>query len=331
MASFDHYLKMLEQFNKQLNSFASPLIDSTTFQTTKIAADLNQMAYSPIQELAESFSDILSLNQERYNNLAIGNANSLVSTLTYLDIAANDIQNILPPVVSQIATLNETFSAGLLSKAFEPLISSINHIHIFSDYVEVPEELIPEKLFPEAIPSENTTDNTPIKKLSRDQTLTIISILLSLMFWILNNISPTPWQQKYHNEIVQSLEMKNNLLEESNQIQAERIQLDKEQLQATKEKTQAIKEQTQATKEKTQAIKEQTQATKEQTQVLNAIAYLLGIQDSLLSPEAVTPPESSDTDLTVQGVDPELSAADPKAATAEAEPFPSAEPHPIPD
>lgn len=205
----------------------------------------------------------------------------------------------------------------MLSKAFEPLISSINHIHIFSDYVEVPEELIPEKLFPEAIPSENTTDNTPIKKLSRDQTLTIISILLSLMFWILNNISPTPWQQKYHNEIVQSLEMKNNLLEESNQIQAERIQLDKEQLQATKEKT--------------QAIKEQTQATKEQTQVLNAIAYLLGIQDSLLSPEAVTPPESSDTDLTVQGVDPELSAADPKAATAEAEPFPSAEPHPIPD
>lgn len=307
------------RFLHRCNYFLSlyPVLSQISLILSQPSIDTSATIKAAIIQANIIYHVILSLNQERYNNLAIGNANSLVSTLTYLDIAANDIQNILPPVVSQIATLNETFSAGLLSKAFEPLISSINHIHIFSDYVEVPEELIPEKLFPEAIPSENTTDNTPIKKLSRDQTLTIISILLSLMFWILNNISPTPWQQKYHNEIVQSLEMKNNLLEESNQIQAERIQLDKEQLQATKEKT--------------QAIKEQTQATKEQTQVLNAIAYLLGIQDSLLSPEAVTPPESSDTDLTVQGVDPELSAADPKAATAEAEPFPSAEPHPIPD
>ena len=300
------------RFLHRCNYFLSlyPVLSQISLILSQPSIDTSATIKAAIIQANIIYHVILSLNQERYNNLAIGNANSLVSTLTYLDIAANDIQNILPPVVSQIATLNETFSAGLLSKAFEPLISSINHIHIFSDYVEVPEELIPEKLFPEAIPSENTTDNTPIKKLSRDQTLTIISILLSLMFWILNNISPTPWQQKYHNEIVQSLEMKNNLLEESNQIQAERIQLDKEQLQATKEKT---------------------QATKEQTQVLNAIAYLLGIQDSLLSPEAVTPPESSDTDLTVQGVDPELSAADPKAATAEAEPFPSAEPHPIPD
>jgi hypothetical protein len=278
MASFDDYIKMYERLNQQFVSFAPSYMDSLSPEKMEPINTFNEIAYSPIQEMLD--------------RLAYDYSSSIAATHQSSDSLAANFQRIIPSGISRKFENLNTFSIEQFNQAFNPLFSAIDNIRVFPDYIEIPNELIPQKLFPQAIPSENVSGNSPIKKLSRDQALAIISILLSIMFWILNNVSPASWQQKYYDEISQSLEKQNNLLEESNQIQAERAQIEKEQLQATKE----------------------------QTQILKTIAYLLEIQDNLVSPETVDSSESSATDSGAL-------AADPKAVTAEIGFFPDDEPH----
>ncbi len=324
MASIDDYIKMYERINQQFISIISPCIDSLSSETMGALNTLNRMAYSPIQEWGESCAHTFTPFQEIFDNLINSSAVSIAAAFRDPTILATSFQRILSLDTLQNFENLIALPVHQLGISFNPLFSAIDNIHILSDYVEVPEELIPEKLFPEAALSENVSGNAPTKKLSKDQALAIISILLTILFWILNNTSPASWQQKHHDEISQSLENQNNLLEESNQIQKRLSNLLEESNQIQVERTQLEREQLDATKE-------QTQATKEQTQVLKAIAHLLGIQDSLLSPEAAAPSESPDTDLKETNVDPGSPAAQTKAANVEVESFPADEPHPIPD
>lgn len=316
MASFDDYIQMQERLNQQLNILSPPLLNPYP-SFLNPAAELGQMAYSPIQEWAESYAEMLAPIQGMLDNLADIPIASVAAAFQDPSVLAASFQEIIPPDIAQNFENLNTFSVEQFSMAFNPLFSAIDNIRIFPDHIEVPDELVPEKLFPEVILSENVSGNVSAKKLSRDQALAIIGILLTIMFWILNNMSPASWQQKHHDEIVQSLEKQNNLLEESNQIQ--------------KKQNNLLEESNQIQAERAQLEKEQLQATKEQTQVLKTIEHLLGIQDDLLSLEAVAPSESSAAGSKVPDVDPESSAAGSKAATAEAESLPSDEPHPTPD
>lgn len=313
MASFDDYIQMQKQLNQQLSSFSrivSPGLE-------EFLINWNRITYSPIDNWVKSYMKILAPIQEMLDNLTNFSAASIATAFQDPALWAVDLQRIIPPDIAQNFEKLNTLSVEQFNMAFNPLFSAIDNIRIFPGHIEVPDELVPEKLFPEVILSENVSGNTPTRKLSRDQALTIISILLSIMFWILNNVAPAPWQQKYYNEISQSLEKQNSLLEESNQIR--------------KNQNDLLEESNQIQAERAQLEKEQLQATEEQTQVLKTIAHLLGIQDSLLSLEAVAPSESSAAGSKGPDIDPESSVADSKAATDEAESLPSDEPHPTPD
>ena len=330
MSSFDDYIQMQERLNQQLNILSSPLLNPYP-SFLNPAAELGQMAYSPIQEWAESYMKILAPIQEMLDNLTNSSAASVAAAIQDPIILAASFQEIIPPDIVQNFEKLNTFSVEQFSMAFNPLFSAIDNIRISPDHIEVPDELVPKKLFPEVTLSENVSGNVSTKKLSRDQALAIIGILLTIMFWILNNMFPASWQQKHHDEILQSLEKQNNLLEESNQIQ--------------KKQNNLLEESNQIQAERAQLEKEQLQAIKEQTQVLETIEHLLGIQNDLLSLEAAAPsessaagskvpdadPESSAAGSKVPDTDPESSAAGSKAASAEAESLPSDEPHPTPD
>lgn len=316
MSSFNDYIQMQKQLNQRFNALLSPLVYSCSGFLDTIA-QLNQMAYSPIQEWEESYTRMFAPIQEMLNNLTNGSAASIATAFQNPALWAVGLQRIIPPDIAQNFENLNTFSVEQFNMAFNPLFSTIDNIRIFPNRIEFPDELVPEKLFPEAILSENVSGNVSAKKLSRDQALAIIGILLTIMFWILNNISPASWQQKYHDEIVQSLEKQNNLLEESNQIQ--------------KKQNNLLEESNHIQAERAQLEKEQLLATKEQTQVLKTIEHLLEIQNDLLSLEVVAPSESSVAGSKVSDVDTESSAAGSKAATAEAEPFPVDKPHPTPD
>jgi hypothetical protein len=185
MASFDDYIQMQEQLNKQFNVLLSPLGYSCSGSLDTVAR-LNQMAYSPIQEWEESYTRMFAPIQEMLNNLTNSSAASIAAAFQDSSVLAASFQEIIPPDIAQNFENLNTFSVEQFSTAFNPLFSAIDNIRIFPDHIEVPDELVPENFIksPDATQSQYKPD---VKRLSRSDAIALIAIIIAVLAWLFPN------------------------------------------------------------------------------------------------------------------------------------------------
>ena len=220
----DHHINFLIQFGKQIERvnklYQSPIVDFAMQQ----------------QSLYERFDSIAQPHYFNHATNMLNNANRILSMCDQVTLATNfqssntalhtlinsyskaygidfskvlqssaitATQNILSPLADSLTFQNAATFATQLSCGVESLVSALNAIQITPAYIEVPTELIPDnfeygkKLNPQA-------QRKAIIKLSPEQTRFLIATFLApLMFWIASyiaSLSPTAWQEQYHQE-----------------------------------------------------------------------------------------------------------------------------------
>lgn len=229
LAAFEKSVLPFEQFRVQSEKigtlFSSPIIEMARQQN--IYGSLIADAFkAPLHDLVNSFSKTYSTE---FANLIQSSA-----TIAIRD----DFSSITKSLGLQCtADIGAQLSAG-----FEPLISALDAIRIAPKYVEIPAELIPDdfeygkKLNPPA-------QRKAIIKLSPEQTRFLIATFLApLMFWIASyiaSLSPTAWQEQYHQEEMENdaklIQQNETIIEQNNrtiQQNDEMIEIQQKQYEA---------------------------------------------------------------------------------------------------
>lgn len=211
--------------NKNLNSFIEAS-KQTNIQYSELQKSLiNTFGLSHIKQfqpiISASLTESFGFNIDELTNLQ----KSFVTLQKMLNTATNGIDE---SIVSSVLSPDWT------STVFDPLLAKINNIRIFSDYVEVPKQLIPEDYSYEK--GKNSEPNTLITKLSHPAALALITgILVPTLLWIascLMNLSPSDWQEKYHEEEMEALNTIIHREEEQLQLQRDETLLQQKQLEA---------------------------------------------------------------------------------------------------
>lgn len=256
MSKKDNFKFPFEQFHAQLEQigklYTSPLIDTVTqqqallrsFEQPLAAFEKSQLPFEQFraqsEEIGTLFSspviEIAQQQQNIYNSLVADAFKSPLHDLvnsfskTYGTEFANLIQSSVTVAIrndfsSITKSLGLQFTADIgaqLSSGFEPLISALDAIRIAPKYVEVPAELIPDD-FEYDEKSNPPAHRETIIKLSPEQTQFLIgSILFPLILWIASyiaSLSPTAWQEQYHQEEMENdakLIQQNELIIEQN-------------------------------------------------------------------------------------------------------------------
>ncbi|MFR1080485.1 hypothetical protein [Enterocloster sp.] len=91
--------------------------------------------------------------------------------------------NAMTSPITKLCRDMSIFSQQEFQSAIRPLISSINSIRIFPDYVEAPETLISSKLS-EATPELLSQPLSDKKKLTRSEVAWLVTFLLALLSWL---------------------------------------------------------------------------------------------------------------------------------------------------
>lgn len=97
--------------------------------------------------------------------------------------AVIQIINEMTSPVTNVCRDMSVFSQQEFQSAISPLLSSINNIHVFPDYVEAPEVLISDKLS-KATPEVLSQSSSAKKKLTRSEVAWLVTFLLTLLSWL---------------------------------------------------------------------------------------------------------------------------------------------------
>lgn len=115
---------------------------------------------------------------EQYTNLSKVISPSLDGYKT-----TTQMVNAFASPIAKICKNMSVLSHQEFQSAITPLLSSINHIRIFPDYVEVPEVLTSDKLL-EATPEVLSQPLSDKKKLTRSEVAWLVMFLLTLLSWL---------------------------------------------------------------------------------------------------------------------------------------------------
>ena len=276
MSSFDDYIQMQERLNQQLNILSSPLLNPYP-SFLNPAAELGQMAYSPIQEWAESYMKILAPIQEMLDNLADIPIASVAAAFQDPSVLATSFQEIIPPDIAQNFENLNTFFVEQFSTTFDFLISSNSANE--SDYVIVNEKPFKEICVPDslAIPIGNYR-----VKIKTEHFITILVGVLSFIAGFITSIPSLNVSQVQEEQIcIQAQQWQNHLLEQifesidaSFSTQAESLNAFKEtkeaQIKAFQKQEEAAQAQIKAARKQEEAAQAQIKAARKQEEAAQA-------------------------------------------------------------
>ena len=175
MNSLKKHLHVQECFNRQLTrAYSVPSID-TGFSTINSPNPFEQY----LNNTFELHSTLVAIH-EAYNtaNSSIECQMSFADTLSMV----NTFNKTLPHT-PQILELHNVLSTDWITPIINPLLTEINRIRVFPNYVEAPEILTSDNLSKETLQSLSQT-HSDRKKLSRSDVAWLVMFLLTLLSWL---------------------------------------------------------------------------------------------------------------------------------------------------
>ena len=197
-------------------------IDDYYKNINKIYSSISYLKFAELQnQIVNAYKPIFDMTSEIQNQYK-------AITIPIQKMVEQMTSAINPDFLKPFTDENLQQQLHAMQKSLSSISSSIGEMNIHSNYVSVPESLIPDDFLYEEV-TDDSDDNSdeveqaavPVRRLSFSDTLTIIQMLFGLLAWIISFIQTNQsalQEQRDHVEQIAVETEANRIQEEQNQI-----------------------------------------------------------------------------------------------------------------